>query len=240
MSSRPRWFSAFMRLWPLAEQADVVGSSARRPGATSRSWSNSSSCVEPQSFPSPIAQVQDPRSRSQTARLAELPCRIRERARRDDLVISSTCLRSEWAKWQVYRAPLHIEIDLPIDYERKRNSDVSTGPEDRYTITSAPESWGVRRHSFRSEHRTRPIHARRDFAVRVFRTSRSNQRDGLKLTDQQVKRYALKDLDVLLSDWQRAHRDRSQIRMRKSHGTWDLRRQVRASCGGEGRIHPRL
>src|SRR6266436_9002531 len=24
MSSRPRWFSAFMRLWPLAEQADVV------------------------------------------------------------------------------------------------------------------------------------------------------------------------------------------------------------------------
>jgi hypothetical protein len=32
----------------------------------------------------------------------------------------------------------------------------------------------------------------------------------LKLTDQQVKRYALKDLDVLAqSDWQRAQRDRS-------------------------------
>jgi len=40
--------------------------------------------------------------------------------------------------------------------------------------------------------------------------TRAIEENDLKLTDQQVKRYALKDLDVLAqSDWQRAQRDRS-------------------------------
>ena len=53
----------------------------------------------------------------------------------DDLVDQLDMLDDpSGCKWQVYRAPLHIEIDLPIDYERKRNSDAATGALERRSV----------------------------------------------------------------------------------------------------------
>jgi hypothetical protein len=131
----------------------------------------------------------------------------------DDLVDQLDMLDDpSGCKWQVYRAPLHIEIDLPIDYERKRNSDVSTGaPEDRYTITSAPEELG-RNDVTLSVPSTDTADSMLDAIWRFAfpNLTKAIEENDLKLTDQQVKRYALKDLDVLAqSDWQRAQRDRS-------------------------------
>src|SRR2546425_12077583 len=46
-------------------------------------------------------------------------------------------------RWQVYRGPLHIEIDLPIDFERKHEEGVASGaPRDRYKITKLPDELG--------------------------------------------------------------------------------------------------
>ena len=131
----------------------------------------------------------------------------------DDLVDQLDMLDDpSGCKWQVYRAPLHIEIDLPIDYERKRNSDVSTGAlEDRYTITSAPEELG-RNDVTLSVPSTDPADSMLDAIWRFAfpNLTKAIEENDLKLTGQQVKRYAVKDLDVLAqSDWQRAQRDRS-------------------------------
>src|SRR5216684_1020441 len=68
MKVLPRCYSAVMRLW-LLQSSRMFSLVALAPRATSRSWSNSSRCVAPHTSPSPVAQVQRPWSRSQTARV---------------------------------------------------------------------------------------------------------------------------------------------------------------------------
>ena len=84
-------------------------------------------------------------------------------------------------------------------------------PEDRYTITSAPEELG-RNDGTLSVPSTDTADSMLDAIWRFAfpNLTKAIEENDLKLTDQQVKRYALKDLDVLAqSDWQRAQRDRS-------------------------------
>jgi len=99
---------------------------------------------------------------------------------------------------------------------RRPSSTVGEGsgagaPEDRYTITSAPEELG-RNDVTLSVPSTDTADSMLDAIWRFAfpNLTKAIEENDLKLTDQQVKRYALKDLDVLAqSDWQRAQRDRS-------------------------------
>jgi hypothetical protein len=99
---------------------------------------------------------------------------------------------------------------------RRPSSTVGEGsgagaPEDRYTITSAPEELGGNGVTL-SVPSTDTADSMLDAIWRFAfpNLTKAIEENDLKLTDQQVKRYALKDLDVLAqSDWQRAQRDRS-------------------------------
>jgi len=65
----------------------------------------------------------------------------------DDLVDQLDMLEDpSGCRWMRYRGPLHIELDLPIQFERKHSEGTMAGTlEDRYAITEAPDE--LSRHS---------------------------------------------------------------------------------------------
>src|SRR5467141_4104866 len=108
-------------------------------------------------------------------------------------------------------APAHRDRSSDRLRAQTQFGRVDRAPEDRYTITSAPEELG-RNDVTLSVPSTDTADSMLDAIWRFAfpNLTQAIEENDFKLTGQQVKRYALKDLDVLAqSDWQRAQRDRS-------------------------------
>ena len=121
----------------------------------------------------------------------------------DDLVDQLDMLGDpSGCRWKVYRGPLHIELELPIDFERKNAAESATGAvADRYTVTKVPDELG--RSSVEvSIPSTDTTDAMLDeiwrFAFPNLR--KATEENGYELTGEQVKQFALQDLDVLAHD----------------------------------------
>jgi hypothetical protein len=115
-------------------------------------------------------------------------------------------------RWQVYQGPLHIEIDLPINFDRKHDSALASGAlEDRYLITTVPQALGQGDVTL-SVPSTDTSDAMLD-AIWQFafpNMAKAIADNDYRLTADQVAQFAVRDLDVLArSDWQRAQLERS-------------------------------